>query len=296
MKNVLYGKDVSNHTIENLRERVKQLKAKGVQPTFAIVRVGARPDDIAYEKGAISRCERSGINVVPIALSPDVAQQALINVIESLNMNPDIHGILVFRPLPLHIDSEVVRQTIDENKDVDCMHPANEARVYEGNNVLYAPCTPLAVLEILDYYEISVVGKDVVIIGASNVVGKPLSFMLLEREATVTICHIKTKDASQFTLKADIIICAAGVPKLLREEHVREGAIVIDVGINACEDGICGDADYKNLVEKVQAITPVPGGVGSVTSTMLAKQLVKACERQVEILEQSTHHLCCEAV
>ncbi len=284
MENVIKGKPVADKISEELIREVEGLQGKGITPKLAIVRVGARPDDLAYERGALKRCQKVGIETEVKELPQDISQDDFISKIEELNKDDEINGILIFRPLPEHLDENVIKYVIDSKKDMDCFNPVNQGKLYEGDKSGFPPCTPLAVMEILKHYEVELEGKDCVIIGASNVVGKPVSLLLLNENATITTCHIYTKDVAKLAKEAEIVVVGCGVPKLVKESWVGEGAIVIDVGINVDENGkLCGDVDFDPVKEKASMITPVPGGVGSVTTSILAKHVVKACKMQNNI-------------
>ena len=276
---IMKGSDVAAAMKEDLIRETKILKEKGIHPCLGIVRVGARPDDLAYERGAKKRMETSGIGCVVTELPEDISQKDFEEEFCNVNDNPDIHGILLFRPLPPHLDEEPVKAVIQPFKDVDCMSPVNIAKVFSGDETGYAPCTPEAVMEMLDYYKIDPKGKKVTVIGRSMVVGKPLSMLLLKRHATVTICHTRTLDLKKTCSEADILVAAAGKAKMVTEEMAGAGAIVVDVGINADEDGnLCGDVDFDKVQEKASYISPVPRGVGSVTSSVLAKHVIRGAQ------------------
>ena len=280
MAKILDGKQVVAALNEKLSEEVRLLKEKNIMPTLAIVRVGERGDDVAYEKGAIKRCEKIGVAVKCFALPQDAAQQDLIDVIESINNDDAVHGCLLFRPLPKHMDDNTVRNALSPAKDVDGITDGSLAGVFSGVKTGFPPCTPQACMEILDYFNIDATGKQAVVIGRSLVVGKPSAMMLIQRNATVTICHTKTVDMPGVCRKGDILIVAAGRAGIVGKDFFREGQIVIDVGINVDENGnLCGDANFAEAEPIVEAITPVPGGVGTVTTSVLVKQVVEAAKR-----------------
>ncbi len=280
MSIVMKGLEVAGAMKEKLQEEVLALKKRGIIPHLAIVRVGARPDDLAYERGAKKRMNIIGIKCTIFEIPEDVDQELFELQFGKINSNPEIHGILLFRPLPKHLNEESLKGLINPLKDVDSMSPVNAAKVFSGDESGFAPCTPEAVIEILDYYNIDITGKKVVVLGRSMVVGKPLSMLLLKKNATVTICHTKTKNLEKVCREAEILIAAAGKAKMVTQEMVGDNAIVIDVGINLDEEGnLCGDVDYKNVEGKSSYITPVPGGVGSVTSSVLAKHIITAAKR-----------------
>ncbi|WP_434306196.1 bifunctional 5,10-methylenetetrahydrofolate dehydrogenase/5,10-methenyltetrahydrofolate cyclohydrolase [Clostridium botulinum] len=280
MTKILYGNEVALKIKEDLNLRIDKLKEKNIIPKLAILRMGNKPDDIAYERSIIKSCEKLNIETKVEELNEDILEEDFLKLMESLNNEKEIHGILVFRPYPKHLNENIINSSIALNKDVDCMHPLNLERIFEGDLNGFMPCTPEAVIEILKYYDIDLKGKNIVIINRSMVVGKPLSMMVLSNNATVTICHSKTIDLPSITKKADIVVTAIGKAKLVKEEYFNEDSIVIDVSINVDENGkLCGDVNFENVKEKVGAITPVPKGVGSVTTTLLLKHIVDAAER-----------------
>ncbi|BAQ13176.1 bifunctional 5,10-methylene-tetrahydrofolate dehydrogenase/5,10-methylene-tetrahydrofolate cyclohydrolase [Clostridium botulinum] len=280
MAKILYGNEVALKIKEDLNLRIDKLKEKNIIPKLAILRMGNKPDDIAYERSIIKSCEKLNIETKVEELNEDILEEDFLKLMESLNNEKEIHGILVFRPYPKHLNENIINSSIALNKDVDCMHPLNLERIFEGDLNGFMPCTPEAVIEILKYYDIDLKGKNIVIINRSMVVGKPLSMMVLSHNATITICHSKTIDLPSITKKADIVVTAIGKAKLIKEEYFNEDSIVMDVSINVDENGkLCGDVDFENVKEKVGAITPVPKGVGSVTTTLLLKHIVDAAER-----------------
>ncbi|ACA43692.1 bifunctional 5,10-methylenetetrahydrofolate dehydrogenase/5,10-methenyltetrahydrofolate cyclohydrolase [Clostridium botulinum] len=280
MTKILYGNEVALKIKEDLNLRMDKLKEKNIIPKLAILRMGNKQDDIAYERSIIKSCEKLNIETKVEELNEDILEEDFLKLMENLNNEKDIHGILVFRPYPKHLNENIINSSIALNKDVDCMHPLNLERIFEGDLDGVMPCTPEAVIEILKYYDIDLKGKNIVIINRSMVVGKPLSMMVLSNNATVTICHSKTIDLPSITKKADIVVTAIGKAKLIKEEYFNENSIIIDVSINVDENGkLCGDVDFENVKEKVGAITPVPKGVGSVTTTLLLKHIVEAAER-----------------
>lgn len=281
MAEMIKGSEVVNSMKERMLKEVAELNSKGVTPCLAIVRLGARPDDASYEKGAIKKCESVGINYKIFEYEENISQDQLIKEIQRINWDVGIHGILLFRPLPKHIDEDVIKYVIGAQKDMDCFNPVNVAKVFEGDDTGFAPCTPEAVMEMLQHYGIDVSGKRVVIIGRSMVVGKPLSMLLLKKNATVTICHTKTKNLEETCKSAEILIAAAGKAKMITDKFVSPGQIVVDVGINLDKDGkLCGDVDYDNVEKIVDKITPVPGGVGPVTTSVLVNHVIRAACNQ----------------
>ena len=290
MAKQLLGKEVTAAMNERLLARVAALKEKGVTPKLAIVRCGANPSDLSYEKGAESRAALIGVEVEKFLLPEDVTKEALLAQIDAINADDSIHGCLMFRPLPKHLkaDQDEICNRLAAGKDVDCMTDLSNAGVFTGKKLGFAPCTPQACMEILDYYGIDCKGKTAVVIGRSLVVGKPAAMMLMAKNATVTVCHTKTVDTAAIARQADILVSAAGV--LGTKDYVRPGQVVIDVSINWDENkpnakggkgGIAGDAVYDEVEPIVAAITPVPGGVGSVTTSVLIGHVVEAAERKL---------------
>lgn len=280
---VMKGADVANAMKEELLQRVERLKEKGVIPCLAILRVGARPDDLAYERGAKKRMEVLGIECRIVELPQDIPQEAFEEKLKELNEDDRVHGVLLFRPLPGHLDEEAAKRILHPGKDMDGMCPANVAKVFAGDDTGYAPCTAEAVIELLDHYQIPLSGKQVAVVGRSMVVGRPLAMLLLKRHATVTICHTRTKDLPGVCREAEILVAAAGKARMITEDMVGEGAVVADVGINVDEEGnLWGDVDFETVEEKTSHISPVPRGVGSITTSVLAKHVVQAAERQTD--------------
>lgn len=281
MAKQLLGKEVTAALNERIKADVAKLNEKGIKPTLGIIRVGERPDDLSYERGATKRCETLGVECKKYLLPADVSQEELLKVIDEVNHDDNIHGVLMFRPLPKHIDQTVVENALAAEKDVDCQTDASLGGVFTGKKVGFPPCTPQACMEILDHYGIDCTGKKAVVIGRSLVVGKPAAMMLIKKNATVTVCHTKTVDMPSVTREADILIVAAGRAGVVGAEYVSEGQIVIDVGINVNAEGkLCGDVDYAAVEPIVEAITPVPGGVGSVTTSVLVGHVVEAAMRK----------------
>ena len=283
MAKQLLGKEVNASLNERIKAQVAELQAKGVNPTLGIIRVGENPSDISYEKGATKRCETLGVACEKILLPEDVSQEELLAVIDKVNKDDRIHGVLLFRPLPKHLNQAVIENALDPAKDVDCMTDGSMSGVFTGKKVGFPPCTPQACMEILDHYGIDCTGKKAVVIGRSLVVGKPAAMMLIKKNATVTVCHTRTVDMPSVTREADIIIVAAGRAGVVGADYVKPGQIVIDVGINMNDEGkLCGDVDYAAVEPIVEAITPVPGGVGSVTTSVLVGHVVEADARTLE--------------
>lgn len=281
MTQILNAKPVVQAMKENLRQEVAALQAEGKAPTLGIIRVGSRADDVYYENNIIKNCETVGIATKTYPLDLNISMEEFTAVMTQVNDDPSVHGIMLFRPLPPQLDEEVIKHLISADKDIDCMSPLNLEKVFEGDMSGLLPCTPAAVMTILRHYDIELKGANAVVMGRSLVVGKPLSMMLLQDNATVTICHSRTRNLPEVAKNADIVIAAMGRARMIDDNYVAENSIVIDVGINDAGDGkICGDVDYDAVVDKVKAITPVPGGVGSVTTTILLNNLVRACKSQ----------------
>ncbi len=272
------GMPVVQAMADDFRQRLKTLEGRGIIPTLAVVRVGKREDDLSYERGIYKRFEAVGAKVISKVLPADVAQKDLEKVVKECDDDPAVHGILIFRPLPKSIDEKRVTALVSAHKDVDCMNTYNIAHTFMQDGMGHEPCTPRAVMEILKYYNVDLTGKNVVVVGRSMVVGKPLAMMLLKSNATVTICHTKTKDLPGICAKADIICACAGVPAMITEEYMSEGQILIDVGINVVEGKLTGDIDYDAAQKKAAFATPVPGGVGTVTTSCLLLNTVRSAE------------------
>lgn len=274
---ILDGKEVAATMTEKLRADTAALQDAGIMPCLAVVRVGERPDDLAYERGAAKRCEGIGIAVRNFTLPENAEESALLAIIEEINNDPGIHGCLLLQPLPKHMDELRIRQSLSPAKDVDGITATSLFSVTAGKGAGFPPCTPKACMEVLNHYKIDVAGKRAVVIGRSLVVGKPAAMMLLQRHATVTICHTKTKDMPALCREAEILIVAAGRAGIIGREYLSPGQVVIDVGINFNEQGkLCGDVNFEEAKEIVAALTPVPGGVGSITTTVLAGHVLAA--------------------
>lgn len=270
----LRGMPVVKQIAADAALQVEELKKKGIEPKLAVVRVGEREDDLSYERGLLKRFDAVGALVESVVFPVDVTQEELEAGIKRLNEDDKVHGILVFRPLPKHLDEEVIKEMVAPMKDVDCMGSANTAHVFAQDGKGHAPCTPQAVIEMLDFYGYDLTGKKAVVVGRSMVVGKPLAQMLLKKNATVTICHTKTADLRSEVKAADFVFACAGVAKMLDASYVSEGQVVIDVGINVLDGKLCGDVDYESVTEIAAAATPVPGGVGTVTTSVLLKHVL----------------------
>ena len=285
----LLGKEVNEALVASLQTRTAALKDKGVTPTLGIIRLGENPSDLSYEKGATKRAEEVGVAVKNYILPEDASKEDVLKVIDEVNADETVHGVLMFRPLPKHLkaDQDEICNRLAPCKDVDSMTHMSNAGVFEGQDLGYAPCTPAACMEILDHYGIDCKGKKAVVIGRSLVVGKPAAMMLMAKNATVTICHTRTVDPAAICREADIIISAAGVLNSLTKDFVRPGQVVIDVSMNwnpekitsKGKGGMSGDAIFDEVEPIVDAITPVPGGVGAVTTSVLMKHVVEAAEK-----------------
>lgn len=283
MAKQLLGKEVTAALNEKIREKVNLLQEKGVNPTLAFIRVGERPDDMSYERGASKRCETLGVSYEKYLLSSDCTQEELLDTIKKVNEDDKIHGVLMFRPLPKHLNEEEAIAALKPEKDVDGITEGSMFGVFAGTAQGYPPCTPQACMEILDYYGIDCTGKKAVVVGRSLVVGKPAAMMLLKKNATVTVCHTRTKDMPSIVKEADIVIVAAGRAGVVDGSYLSPGQVVIDVGINVNEEGkLCGDVKYDEAEPIVDMITPVPGGVGSVTTSVLVGHVVEAALKTVK--------------
>lgn len=284
MAELLLGKSVTASINEKIMADVAMLKEKGVSPKLGIIRVGENESDISYERGAVKRCETLGVEYEKFLLPADVTTEDVLSVVEQVNNDDKIHGVLMFRPLPKGLDSEKIENALKPEKDVDCMTEASIGSVFTGKAKGYPPCTPQACMEILKYYGYDLTGKNVVVIGRSLVVGKPVAMMCMKENATITICHTRTKNMPEIAKKADILIVAAGHAKTVTADYVSEGQVVIDVGINVDENGkLCGDVDFESVEPIVSAITPVPGGVGGVTTSVLLSHVVVAAKRVLQV-------------
>ena len=273
------GKSLSQKVQNEVQSEVERLKSeKNIVPGLAVVIVGDDPASHAYVSMKEKACKKVGFYSITHKMPSSITQEEIINIIEMMNKNPHIHGILVQLPLPDHIDTTKILEVIDPKKDVDGFHAYNVGRMVT-NLDSYVACTPLGVMKMFEEYGIKLEGKDVVVVGASNIVGKPMASLLLNANATVTVTHIYTKDLAAHTKRADIVIVGVGVPNLIKEDMVKEGAIVIDIGINRLDDGsLVGDVDYPNVSPKCSYITPVPGGVGPMTIAMLLSNTLKAAK------------------
>ncbi|MGB8436309.1 MAG: bifunctional methylenetetrahydrofolate dehydrogenase/methenyltetrahydrofolate cyclohydrolase FolD [Burkholderiales bacterium] len=276
---IIDGIEIARRVRAEWKLRADGLKAAGVTPGLAVVMIGENPASALYVRNKVKACHEIGIHSQQYRLPESTTTETLLRMIEELNVDPAIHGILVQLPLPKHVDVRRVLEQISHDKDVDGFGLYNVGGLIIGNTV-FPPCTPYGVMCMLDYTGIPVAGQNVVIVGASNIVGKPMALMLIEREATVAVCHIKTRDLAQFTILADILVVAAGKPNLITAPMVKTGAVVIDVGINRLPDGrLVGDVEFEPVKEKASHITPVPGGVGPMTVTMLLCNSISSAER-----------------
>ena len=291
MAEILKGADVVSAINERAIARVELLKKSDITATLAIVRVGERADDISYEKTATKRCETVGVNVKNIILPADVSQGELMQNILELNNDDNVHGVLLFRPLPKHLSDDAVRALLKPEKDIDGITDGSLAGVFTGSDQGFAPCTAQACIEILDHFNIDCKGKRAVVIGRSLVVGKPVAMMLMQRHATVTVCHTRTVDMPAVARNAEILIVAAGQMEGLTKEYFSPGQVVIDVGINWNETKgkLCGDVLFEDAEPIVAAITPVPGGVGTVTTSVLVSHVVDAASMSVNQQEYVRH-------
>ena len=273
------GKKVSAEIKEQVADEVGKLKKQtGKVPGLAVVLVGEDPASAVYVKNKNKTCEKMGFQSFSHTLSADTEEKVLLKLIADLNANPEVNGILVQLPLPDHINEHKVLEAIDPKKDVDGFHPVNVGTLTSGGNAL-APCTPAGIIEMLDFYKIDIEGQHAVILGRSNLVGKPMASLLLKRHATVTICHSRTRDLPTVARSADILVAAIGKPGFVTPDMVKEGAVVIDVGINRVDGKLVGDVDFEQVAEKAAFITPVPGGVGPMTIAMLMKNTLSAFKK-----------------
>ncbi len=272
---IMDGKELSKKIREQIKEEVKKLNKKGINPKLAVIMVGQDPASKIYIKNKSKACSEVGIKYEEFILNENIKMDELLKLIKKLNSRKDIHGILLQSPIPKKLDINKAFEEIDIAKDVDGFNPINTGKLLQ-NKESFIPCTPYGIIKLLEEYKIKLEGANVVILGRSNIVGKPLASCLLNKNATVTICHSKTKNIEEITSKADILISAIGKPKYVTENMVKQGAVVIDVGINRLQTGLVGDVDYEKVKNKVAYITPVPGGVGPMTIAMLLNNVVIA--------------------
>ena len=282
MTDILKGAPLVDKLCKELIAKVEELSKQNIKPCLAIVRVGAKPNDISYENTILKRCDKIGVLAKQVVLADDIPADDFYAELEKLNEDSGVHGILIFRPLPAHIDGDKARNIITASKDVDGSTDASLTGIFTDSEVGFPPCTAQAAMEILDFYEIEISGKNVVVLGRSLVIGKPVAMMLLRRNASVTICHSRTNNADEISRSADILIACTGRPESVGPKYVNKNQCIIDVGVSysKAKQKLCGDVDYDAVSDKVASITPVPGGVGGVTSTILVKHLVEAAARQ----------------
>lgn len=284
MATVISGKAVADSLKSEVSECVKKLNEKGVSVCLAVILVGNDPASEVYVNNKKKACGECGIKSLKYTLPESTTQEELLTLIDSLNKNAEVNGILCQLPLPKHIDENAIIRAIDPHKDVDCFHSENVGKLYIGGGIL-KPCTPAGVMEILRYAGVEVSGKRCVVVGRSNIVGKPMSALLMAADGTVTVCHSRTKDLASITKEADILVVAMKNPKYITGDMVKDGAVVIDVGINRLPDGkLCGDVDFVSVEPKASYITPVPGGVGPMTIAYLMKNTVVAAEMQNNLI------------
>ena len=283
MAKIIDGKIISASVKERVKAEVSALKEKGITVGLAVIIVGEDPASKVYVSNKKKACENLGIISEEYALPENTTNEELLALIEELNNKPSINGILCQLPLPRHLDEKLIINSIDPEKDVDAFHPFNVGKIMIGD-FYFLPCTPAGVMEMLKYENIEVEGKTCVVIGRSNIVGKPMNMLLLHQNGTVTVCHSKTKNLKEICRNADILVAAVGRPKFVTEDMVKKGAVVIDVGINRVDGKLCGDVDFDNVKNKVSAITPVPGGVGPMTIAMLMQNTLTAAKKQNNLI------------
>ena len=278
MAKIIDGKQISLDIKNELKEKVAKYKEQGIEITLAVVKVGNDPASAVYVRNKEKACEYVGINSKTLALPEETTEEELLNVVKELNEDKNVNGILVQLPLPKHIDESKVLLTIDSTKDVDGFHPVNVGKMVIGEDT-FLPCTPAGIIEMIKRTDIDIEGKECVVIGRSNIVGKPMAMLMLKENAPVTIAHSRTKDLKEVTKRADIIVAAIGKAKFVTADYVKEGAVVIDVGMDRDENGkLCGDVDFESVSKVASAITPVPGGVGPMTVTMLLVNCLRSVE------------------
>lgn len=278
MAKIIDGKQISLDIKNELKEKVAKYKEQGIEITLVVVKVGNDPASAVYVRNKEKACEYVGINSKTLALPEETTEEELLNVVKELNEDKSVNGILVQLPLPKHIDESKVLLTIDSTKDVDGFHPVNVGKMVIGEDT-FLPCTPAGIIEMIKRTDIDIEGKECVVIGRSNIVGKPMAMLMLKENATVTIAHSRTKDLKEVTKRADIIVAAIGKAKFVTADYVKEGAVVIDVGMDRDENGkLCGDVDFESVSKVASAITPVPGGVGPMTVTMLLVNCLRSVE------------------
>ncbi len=285
MAKLINGKEVSLAVQERIRKETEALKEKGITPGLAVVIVGDDPASRTYVNNKKKACERVGFHSEEYALPATTTQEELLALVKELNQRPEINGILVQSPLPKGLDEKMIVENIDPNKDVDAFHAMNVGKIMIGD-FSFLPCTPAGVIELLDYEGIDIAGKECVVLGRSNIVGKPMAMLLLHRNGTVTICHSRTKNLQEVCARADILVAAVGKPGFVTGDMVKEGAVVIDVGINRNAEGkLCGDVDFDSVAPKAAYLTPVPGGVGPMTIAMLMQNTLTAAKENTGLSE-----------
>ena len=283
MAELLKGAAAATAITGDLLARTMRLNERGIVPCLAILRVGERVDDLSYERAALNRAEKIGIRTVCVTLPTSCTQAELLCAIEGINRDSSVHGCLMFRPLPSHLDELAACEALLPEKDIDGSTPRSQAAVFSGKGRGFAPCTAQACIELLDHYGISLRGKNVAVIGRSTVIGKPVSMLLQNRDATVTMCHSRSTDIAGICRQADLLVVAAGKAGIVDHRFVHPDQIIVDVGVNAAPGGgICGDVRFDDVEPNVRAISPVPGGVGSVTTAVLCKHVIEAAEASAE--------------
>lgn len=279
---LLNGKIIADKVKDDLRDIVAKKKSEGMSFKLCVIMVGDNPASSVYVKNKEKACEYIGIESETIKLPENVSQKEVLNIIGYLNQDDSTNGILVQLPLPKHLDEQLILSAIKPTKDVDGFHPENVGNLFLGNDTLVS-CTPQGIMNILRYYDTDIAGKECVVVGRSNIVGKPMAMLLLQANGTVTVCHSKTENLKEVCKRADILVCAIGKPKFFNEEYVKDGAVVIDVGIHRMDNGkLCGDVDFDSVKDIVSAITPVPNGVGATTVSSLMNNVVHAAIKQRE--------------
>ena len=280
MSKIINGKEISAYVKDKIKQRVTELKEKNIEVGLAVIIVGEDPASKVYVANKEKACADLGINSYKYALPAETTEAELLNLIKELNHDNRVNGILCQLPLPRHLNEKIIIDSIEPNKDVDAFHPQNVGKIMIGDYD-FLPCTPAGVIEMLKYENIEIEGKNCVVVGRSNIVGKPMTMLMLQNNATVTVCHSRTKNLAEICKTADILIVAIGKAKFITADMVKPGAVVIDVGMNRDENGkLCGDVDYAAVAERTTAITPVPGGVGPMTIAMLMQNTLKAAEKQ----------------
>jgi len=281
MAQIINGKEIALQIREEIAEEVKKLKAgKGIIPKLSVVLVGEDPGSQVYVRNKEIACEKAGMIGETHRISASASEKSLIDLVRSLNKQADVDGVLVQLPLPKHFDAKKVLDEIIPEKDVDGLHPLNLGKLLKDENPLFTACTPQGIMQLLLSTGVDIKGKEAVVVGRSNIVGKPVAFLLLHQHATVTICHSRTKDLAETCRRADILIAAVGSPNLIKGDMIKKGAIVIDVGMNRLKEKLCGDVEFESAKEKASYITPVPGGVGPMTIAMLLKNTLIAAKRR----------------